>query len=77
MCNGIAGQTIDIIEDRRLDKLIKYFFYYHYKARSRVKFIIIDKFHFTQLISRSFNKTRIIVMKNIKNIKENLKDIGD
>ena len=87
MCNGITGQTIDIIEDRRLDNLIKYFFYYDYKARSRVKFIvidmyspyvslikkmfpnasiIIDKFHLTQLISKSLNKTRIMAMKNHK-----------
>ena len=87
MCDGITGQTIDIIEDRRLDNLIKYFFYYDYKARSRVKFIIIDmyspyislikkmfpnaniiidKFHLTQLISRSLNKTRIKAMNNDK-----------
>jgi len=87
MCNGLTGQTIDIIEDRRLDNLIKYFFYYDYKARSRVKFIIIDmyspyvslikkmfpnasiiidKFHLTQLISRSLNKTRIMIMKKHK-----------
>lgn len=87
MCDGITGQTIDIIEDRRLDNLIKYFHYYNYKARSRVKFIvidmyspyvslikkmfpnagiIIDKFHLTQLISRSLNKTRIMVMKKHK-----------
>lgn len=87
MCDGITGQTIDIIEDRRLDNLIKYFFYYDYKARSRVKFIIIDmyspyvslikkmfpnaniiidKFHLTQLISRSLNKTRIMIMKKHK-----------
>ena len=87
MCNGITGQTIDIIEDRRLDNLIKYFFYYDYKARNKVKFIIIDmyspyvslikkmfpnariiidKFHLTQLISRSLNKTRIRVMNKDK-----------
>lgn len=88
MCDGINGKTIDIIEDRRLDNLIKYFHYYDYKARSRVKHIIIDmyspyvslikkmfpnaaividKFHLTQLISRSLNKTRINVMnKNMK-----------
>jgi len=41
MCNGLTVQTIDIIEYRRLDNLIKYFFYYDYKARSRVKFIVI------------------------------------
>ena len=87
MCDGITGQTIDIIEDRRLDKLIKYFLYYNYKARSRVQFIIIDmyspyvslikklfpnasiiidKFHLTQIISRSLNKTRIMTMKSHK-----------
>lgn len=87
MCNGITGQTIDIVEDRRLDSLIKYFFHYDYKARSRVKFItidmyspyvslikkmfpnasiIIDKFHLSQLISRSLNKTRVNVMKKHK-----------
>ena len=87
ICNGITGQTIDIIEDRRLDNLIKYFYYYDYKARSRVQFIIIDmyspyvslikkmfpnaniiidKFHLTQLISRSLNKTRIMTMKKHK-----------
>jgi len=87
MCDGITGQTIDIVEDRRLDNLIKYFFCYDYKARSKVKFIIIDmyspyislikkmfpnasiiidKFHLTQLISRSLNKTRIMIMKKYK-----------
>lgn len=87
MCDGVTGQTIDIIEDRRLNNLIKYFYYYDYKVRSRVKFIIIDmyspyvslikkmfpnaniiidKFHLTQLISRSLNKSRIMIMKKYK-----------
>ena len=87
MCDGITGQTIDIVEDRRLDNLLKYFSYYDYKARSKVKFvvidmyspyitlikkifpnasIIIDKFHLSQLISRSLNKTRIAVMNKHK-----------
>lgn len=94
MCNGINGKTIDIIEDRRLDNLIKYFFYYDYKARSRVKHIVIDmyspyvslikkmfpnssividKFHLTQLISRSLNKTRINVMNKNKKYQRKLK----
>ena len=94
MCDGITGQTIDIVEDRRLANLIKYFFYYDYKARSRVKFItidmyspyislikkmfpnakiIIDKFHLTQLISRSLNKTRIRVMNKDKKNHRKLK----
>lgn len=94
ICNGITGETIDIVEDRRLDNLIKYFFYYDYKARSKVKFItidmyspyvslikkmfpnakiIIDKFHLTQLISRSLNKTRIRVMNKDKKNHRKLK----
>ena len=94
MCDDITDQTIDIVEDRRLDNLIKYFFYYDYKARSRVKFItidmyspyislikkmfpnakiIIDKFHLTQLISRSLNKTRIRVMNKDKKNHRKLK----
>ena len=61
MCNGITGQTIDIIEDRRLDNLIKYFFYYDYKARSRVKFIIIDMYSpYVSLIKK--NSQRIIAL---------------
>jgi len=93
MCNGITGQTIDIIEDRRLDNLIKYFFYYDYKAKSKVIFIIdmyspyvslikkmfpnakiiIDKFHLTQLISKTLNKTRIKVMNKDKKNHRKLK----
>ncbi len=44
MCDDITGQTIDIVGDRRLDNLIKYFFYYDYKARNRVKYITIDMY---------------------------------
>ena len=82
-----SGQTIDIVEDRRLDILIRYFFYYNYKAKSLVKYIVIDmyssyvylikklfpnaqividKFHLIQLVSRTFNKTRIMIMKKHK-----------
>lgn len=67
----------DIVEDRRLDNLIKYFYYYDYKTRNRVKFIIIDKFHLTQLISRALNKIRIKVMNNDKNNYRKFKITGD
>ena len=87
MVDGKSGKTIDIVEDRRLNNLIKYFAYYTHKARSKVKLIvidmyspyisliqkmfpnaqiIIDKFHLTQLISTSLNKTRIMLMKKDK-----------
>ena len=87
MVNGENGKVIDVIQDRKLMSLLKYFNYYSRKARANVKYIvidmyspyitliqkifpnariIIDKFHLTQLISRSLNKTRIMVMKNDK-----------
>ena len=94
MCDGITGQTIDIVEDRRLDNLIKYFFYYDFKARQKVKFIIIDmyspyislikkmfpnaniiidKFHLSNLISTSLNKTRIMIMNKNKKYQRKFK----
>jgi transposase len=87
LCNGETGQTIDIVENRRLSNLIDYFSYFSRRARYNVHFIvidmyspyvsliskmfpnakiIIDKFHLVQLISRSFNKTRINIMKHDK-----------
>ena len=87
LCNGITGKTIDIVEDRKLFSLVKYFGKYSHKALNNVKYIvidmyspyvslikklfpnakiIIDNFHLIQLISRSFNKTRINIMKKDK-----------
>ena len=64
MCNGIAGQTIDIIEDRRLYNLIKYFYYYDFKARSRVQFIIIYMYSpYVSLIKKMFPNANIIIDK--------------
>ena len=55
MYNCITGQTIDIVEDRRLDNLIRYFFYYNYKDRSRVKYIVIDMYSpYVSLIKKCF-----------------------
>ena len=34
LCNGLTGQTIDIVEDRRLPSLLKYFSYYSSFIRS-------------------------------------------
>lgn len=87
MCDGKTGKTIDIVENRQLNKLLSYFSYFTHKARSNVKLIvidmycpyislikvmfphasiIIDKFHLTNLISTSLNKTRIALMKKDK-----------
>ena len=86
-CNAENGKTIDLVEDRSLENLIRYFKYYSEDCKSNVKSvvmdmykpylslvnecfpnakIIIDLFHIVQLIGRSFNKTRIQVMKKDK-----------
>jgi len=87
MCNAQTGKIIDIVEDRRLNNLIRYFARYSRQSRLNVKYIVIDmytpyisliktmfpnalividKFHLTQLISKSLNKTRIKLMKKDK-----------
>ena len=64
LCNGETGQTIDIVEDRRLFSLIKYFSYYSHKARSKVKFITIDMYSpYVSLIKTMFPNALIIIDK--------------
>lgn len=62
MCNGETGQIIDIVEDRRLSSLIKYFSYYSSKARHSVKYIIIDMYSpYVSLINKMFPNALIII----------------
>ena len=62
LCNGETGQTIDIVEDRKLLSLIKYFGYYSFKARNSVKFIIIDMYSpYVALIQKMFPNAQIII----------------
>ena len=62
MCNGETGQTIDIVEDRKLSSLLKYFSYYSFKARKSVKFIIIDMYSpYVSLIQKMFPNAQIII----------------
>ena len=64
MFDGITGQTIDIVEDRRLDNLIRYFFYYNYKAKSLVKYIVINMYpSYVSLIKKMFPNTQIVIDK--------------
>lgn len=87
ICDADTGKTIDIVENRNLETLEKYFNYYSIESRSKVKHIvidmykpyltlinkcfpnakiIIDMFHIVQLLNRSLNKTRILVMNKDK-----------
>lgn len=62
MCNGITGMTIDIVEDRRLISLLKYFGNYSHKARASVKFIVIDMYSpYVSLINQMFPNAKIII----------------
>ena len=62
ICNGITGQTIDIVEDRKLLSLLEYFGYYSFKARKSVKFIVIDMYSpYVSLIQKVFPNAQIII----------------
>ena len=64
MCNGENGKIIDIIEDRKLNSLLKYFAYYTHKARSNVKLIVIDMYSpYISLINKMFPNAKIIIDK--------------
>ena len=62
LCNGETGQTIDIVEDRKLLSLLQYFSYYSFNARKSVKFIIIDMYSpYVSLIKKMFPNAQIII----------------
>lgn len=64
MCNGETGQILDIVEDRRLDNLTKYFSKYSHNARAKVKLIIIDMYSpYVSLIKTMFPHAKIIIDK--------------
>ena len=64
MCDGKTGKTIDIVEDRRLNSLMRYFSYYTHKARSKVKLIVIDMYSpYISLIQKMFPNAEIIIDK--------------
>ena len=62
MCNGETGQSIDIVEDRKLFSLLKYFGYYSFNSRKAVKFIILDIYSpYVSLIQKMFPNAQIII----------------
>lgn len=64
LCNGKTGKIIDIVEDRRLDSLIKYFSRYSHKARANVKVITIDMYSpYVSLIKKMFPNASIVIDK--------------
>ena len=64
MCDGKTGKTIDIVEDRKLNSLMRYFSYYTHKARANVKLIVIDMYSpYISLIKKMFPNAEIIIDK--------------
>ena len=64
MCDGTTGNTIDIVEDRKLNSLMRYFSYFTHKARSKVKLIVIDMYSpYISLIKKMFPSAEIIIDK--------------
>ena len=64
ICNAKNGKTIDIVEDRRLNNLIKYFSRYSRYSRMNVKYIVIDMYApYISLIKMMFPNAKIVIDK--------------
>ena len=64
ICNAKNGKTIDIVEDRRLNNLIKYFSRYSRASRMNVKYIVIDMYApYISLIKMMFPNAKIVIDK--------------
>lgn len=64
ICNGKNGKIIDIVEDRKLNNLMKYFSRYSRKSRMNVKAIIIDMYTpYITLIQTMFPNALIVIDK--------------
>lgn len=62
--NPETSEIVDIVEDRKLEHLRKYFFSFSKKARDSVKNIVIDMYSpYMTLIKAVFPKARIIIDK--------------
>jgi len=63
-CDAQNGTIIDIVEDRRLPSLIKYFQRFSKEARSNVKIIVIDMYKpYISLIKMLFPNAKIVLDK--------------
>ena len=64
VCNGKAGKIIDIVEDRKLNNLMKYFSRYSRSSRMNVEVVIIDMYvPYISLIKTMFPNALIVIDK--------------
>ena len=62
VCNGKNGKIIDIVEDRKLNNLIKYFSRYSRESRMNVKVVIVDMYTpYISLIKTMFPNAIIVI----------------
>jgi len=63
-CDAQSGEIIDIVEDRRLISLLKYFSRYTKSARDNVKMVVIDMYKpYIKLIQTMFPNAKIVMDK--------------
>ena len=61
-CDAKTGKTIDLVLDRKLENLTKYFRYYLKEARDKVKFVVMDMYKpYITLVNEVFKNARIII----------------
>lgn len=64
ICNAKNGKIIDIVEDRKLNNLMKYFSRYSRQSRMNVKVIVIDMYTpYISLIKTMFPNASIVIDK--------------
>ena len=64
VCNGKNGKIVDIVEDRKLNNLMKYFSRYSRDSRMNVKVIVIDMYTpYISLIKTMFPNALIVIDK--------------
>ena len=61
-CDAKTGKTIDLVLDRKLENLIKYFRYFLKEARDKVKFVVMDMYKpYITLVKKVFENAKIII----------------
>lgn len=61
-CDAVNGKTVDLVEDRTLDNLIKYFNYYLEECRLNVKTIVMDMYKpYLSLAKECFPNAKIVI----------------
>ena len=62
ICDAKSGKTIDLVLDRTIDNLEKYFSYYLEETRKKVKYVVMDMYKpYLGLIKKSFPNALIII----------------